>query len=75
MENMKKYSIGQYLDIFISTNNFPLWRLFHFMIKAETETSYILQSATMEIEVQKKLFPNLIKNGIVENDCISFVVL
>ena len=75
MENMKKYSIGQYLDIFISTNNFPLWRLFHVMIKAETETTYILQSATMEIEVQKEKLSSFIKNGIVENECISFVIL
>lgn len=75
MENMKKYAIGQYLDIFVSTNNFPLWRLFHFMIKAETETSYILQSVTMEIGVQKEKLSSFIKDGIVENDCISFVIL
>lgn len=72
---MKKYTVGQYFDIFVSTNNYPLWRLFHFMIKAETEATYILQSVTMEIEVRKELFSSLIKNGIVEKDCVKFVVL
>ena len=72
---MKQYAVGQYFDIFVSTNNYPLWRLCYFMIKAETKATYILQSVTMEIEVRKELFPNLIKNGIVENDCIKFVVL
>lgn len=71
----KQYAVGQYFDIFVSTNNYPLWRLFHFMIKAETETTYILQSVTMGIEVQKELFPNLIKNGIVEKDCVKIVML
>ena len=72
---MSQYAVGQYFDIFVSTNNYPLWRLFHFMIKAETEITYILQSATMEIEVRKELFPKLIKNGIIEKDCVKFVVL